>query len=280
MWPFGPSNSELQQDIASLRQEVIKLRSDENVRYSAEMEQLGKVNTQLTTLSSDVTRLGSDEANRFVTLLQQLLGLKGLLRRIEVRVKRIDLALTQPGALTLIAIGENGMDQISFQVQLPEPPPKPNDIVGGELLVVIGTTQLPPISTTLGQSVVSGDSLVGAEGTTGTAEFRYVDNAGNRSAPSTMPFTLSDTFAPVAPGTLGIIAVGETFEEPAPVPTEPTTPTEPTPTEPTTPAEPTPSEPATPAEPTTPTEPTPTEPTTPSEPTPTTPADPGTPSEG
>jgi len=111
-------------------------------------------------------------------------------------------------------------DILNFTIQLPAPPQEPNDIVNGQLTVQIGDeTQV--VMTSKAQTEVVG--LSGVQDAIVNLSFVYIDDSGNMSAePSTLIGTLVDTFAPPAPGVLGLIITGETtVEEPAVEPEPP-----------------------------------------------------------
>lgn len=101
------------------------------------------------------------------------------------------------------------MDTLHFKVQLPAEPGGPNDIVGGQLDVTVNGNALPSIATAKGQTEVAG--LSGPQDANVHLAFRYKDDAGNLSDPSEADVVLADTFAPPAPGALGILVTGETF---------------------------------------------------------------------
>lgn len=115
-----------------------------------------------------------------------------------------------PGPITAI-LGDANMDFISFEIVLPEEPPKPNDIVSGELSVAVdgGTPQV--YETDAGQEKVEG--LAAPQGSEVSLSFVYVDDAGNRSdTPSMLTLVLEDDVPPPSPGELGIVTTGETHE--------------------------------------------------------------------
>jgi len=148
----------------------------------------------------------------------------------------------KPARLKLVVIGEiprsgdmQMVDILTFKVQLPAPPAEPNDIINGQLTIQIGTADPQVVITAKDQAEVEGFS--GEQDSTVGLSFVYIDDSGNVSAePSTLVGTLIDTFAPPAPGTLGLVVTGETTPAPEPPPADPTP-------SPAPPADPTPSPP-------------------------------------
>jgi len=128
-------------------------------------------------------------------------------------------------------------DILTFNVVLPTPPTEPNDITIGQLTIQIGETDPQVIMVAKDQVEIVG--LQGEQDSIISLSFVYIDDSGNVSdEPSTLVGTLVDTFAPPAPGVLGLVVTGET------TPVEPVPPSEPVP-----PADPTPSQPIPPEEP-------------------------------
>ena len=131
--------------------------------------------------------------------------------KIEAQLKWLVTRSIQPGPLTLIGDTDTMADRITFNVALPAPPEGPNDIVSGELSVkidgeLVSTTNVTLDDTEVGPFDGPQDSIV-------DLEYRYVDDAGNKSEPSTAQFTLVDTVPPPAPGSLGVAITGEIHEE-------------------------------------------------------------------
>lgn len=107
-------------------------------------------------------------------------------------------------------------DKISFLVKLP--PKSAPDVVRRILTVNIGEDNQTGIDTD--KELTEFGPLTGDEGAAIKITLVDVDNAGNQSEPSVFEGVLADTFAPPAPGAIGVVAVGESFEqEPAPEPT-------------------------------------------------------------
>lgn len=126
----------------------------------------------------------------------QLLG--RLLERLRL--------LPQPGPLSISVTKENG-SMLTFTVQLPAEPIGFNDIASGELTVTIAGGAPAVMPTTKGQTEVAG--LTGNDNDSVSLSFVYIDDAANRSYPSTFSDTLKDSIAPPQPGALGITVTGE-----------------------------------------------------------------------
>lgn len=132
--------------------------------------------------------------------------------------------VSRPHELRVVCSMEVG-EMISFSVVLPVPPPLASDwseIAHGELSVSIGDEEPVNIRTEKAEQLtaerlVTHPLFIGPQGTFVTARFRYIDDAGNPGAKSEVTVELMDTVPPVAPGSLGIVATGETPHEP-PVP--------------------------------------------------------------
>lgn len=117
--------------------------------------------------------------------------------------------LPDPDKISLLVTAEDG-SMLTFKINLPAAPPEPNDIVGGELTVVIGTADPVVLSTTKDQTVVEG--LQGNDGESVKASFAYLDDATppNKSVhPSTIDVVLADTIPPADPGVLSLEVTGE-----------------------------------------------------------------------
>lgn len=147
---------------------------------------------------------------------------------IERLLSGIKFSLSRPGRLSIAQLGEDAMQKILFEVALPGLAAP--DVVKRELTVqiagVVTTTVLE--GATLNDATVGG--LKGLQDAALHLELVDIDDAGNRSQPSVFDGVLVDTFAPPAPGQLGIKAIGEDFtEDPPPPAPEPEPVPEPTP---------------------------------------------------
>lgn len=137
-------------------------------------------------------------------------------RELNLTLKRFIRPPT-PRRLQLVVTGEGQMANIlNFKINLPELPPEPNDIVSGELTLVIGEAAPQIIFTAKDQVEVLG--FAGKQDDTVEAAYVFIDDAGNRSEqPSTLTVVLTDTIAPAVPGALGIVVTGETVVVDEPV---------------------------------------------------------------
>lgn len=179
MWFFSPTNGDLMAGITSLQIAV---------------QNLGRLHTAF-----------------HISLSDRMILLESALARMEAKLNRLCMGQVVPGPLIISLTGESEM--LRFQIQLPPLPPGPNDIVSGELNVVIDGVALPAISVDKNALVVEDASLVGRDNAAVSLDYRYVDDAGNRSQPSTLLVTLTDTISPTAPGMLGLVAVEEVFPD-------------------------------------------------------------------
>jgi len=148
------------------------------------------------------------------------------------------------------------MDRIQLKVQLPALPDVPHDIVRRRLVVIVDGQELDDMPVALATDSVQ---LSIEQDADVQLELRNIDDSGNPSEPAIVTFKAVDTVPPPAPGSFGVVVVGETHEAdevaadevtpPTPVDTE--TPEEPADETPAEPADETPEEPAdeTPAEP-------------------------------
>jgi len=149
------------------------------------------------------------------------------LRDLTVAIGQLNKTLRRffpvptPGSLKITVIGESQMaNMLGFKIVLPELPPEPNDIVGGEVTVVIGGGDPQIIPTTKEQTEVI--DLSGEQGAEVQVSFVYIDDAGNKSEEaSTLTETLVDTIPPATPGALGLAVTSEFTTEDTPPEPEP-----------------------------------------------------------
>lgn len=135
----------------------------------------------------------------------------------------LDPLPTPEPLLQPVAVQERGdsnmPDVLIYEVELPLVP-ESSDVASQELKILVGGDEqiitLPPTATKAEGVEVLQDADV-------RLELRYIDDAGNRSAPGAINFTATDTIPPDAPGPFGAITlVGEEEErppaEPSPAP--------------------------------------------------------------
>jgi hypothetical protein len=124
--------------------------------------------------------------------------------------------IPDPDQISLIVTKEIG-SMLQFKITLPAEPDAPNDIVGGELTVTIGSETPVVVATSKGQSEVTGADAAtpfsGNQGDLVSASFVYLDDAvpPNRSMhPSAINgVELTDTIPPSDPGSLGLAVTAE-----------------------------------------------------------------------
>ena len=134
-----------------------------------------------------------------------LVKILAVLEAMARDVRGIKHRLTEPGPLRVFITGEFPMDTIQFKVSLP-PLAEPNDVVMRELTVTIGAVS-DVLSIPKTQTEVTG--LSGDQDAAGNLSLVDIDDAGGRSAASTLDFVLLDTIPPPQPGALGIVVTGE-----------------------------------------------------------------------
>lgn len=188
--------------------------------------QLASINARLDKLIN-FSSLGLSNQDKQTRLLGEILvavksgGSVPSLAGIESLLSGIKFSLGRPGRLGLLQVGEDSMSKIIFEVALPGLAAP--DVVKRELSVQIGTEPVSVV--TLEGATLSDATVTNLKGTQDSPlhlELVDIDDAGNRSQPSVYDAVLADTFAPPAPGALGIKAIGEDFTvEPAPEPPAP-----------------------------------------------------------
>lgn len=143
-------------------------------------------------------------------------GVESIAREIHKAVFR----LSSPGPLRFKLTGEKGTamgDVISFKVVLPTLADE--SVVSRELTVTVGDAA--PVVQTVDKAATEVDGLSGAQDATFTLSLVDIDEAGNRSQPSTLTDVLKDVFPPATPGVLSIAETGETrVADPVAPPTE------------------------------------------------------------
>lgn len=133
----------------------------------------------------------------------QLADINRTLTKFLPHLKRIAGA-ERPGVIYLQTRSQEGT-MLTFDIVLP--PATASDTTKGELAVTIGNAEPQVIETAVGQERVTG--LSGEDGAPVSASFVFIDDANNRSEPSTLEAVLTDTIAPPQPGSLGIEVTGE-----------------------------------------------------------------------
>lgn len=139
---------------------------------------------------------------------------------------RLRLPPSQPGAVTIRVTAEDE-NMLQFFVALPQKTEGEFDVVSRKLEIEIGGTVLE--SQVVSADIPEAGPFGGVDGAVVKIRCWNVDDAGNISqTASEFEGTLLDTFAPPAPGQLGIRVSGETPDVPAPVdPVEPVDPVDP-----------------------------------------------------
>lgn len=175
------------------------------------------VNSTLGKFRGDVVFAIMDSAS---TRDKHLRELTGAIEQLNKTLRRF-FPVPTPGSLKITVIGESQMaNMLGFKIVLPELPPEPNDIVGGEVTVIIGGGEPQIIPTTKDQVEIV--DLSGEQGAQVQVSFVYIDDAGNKSEEaSTLTETLVDTIPPATPGALGLAVTSEFTTEDTPPEPEP-----------------------------------------------------------
>ena len=132
----------------------------------------------------------------------ELQGIKFLLCSISCELQGIRFILQTPGLVTIKRVND-----MTFNVLLP--PPTAPDVVSGELTISIGSGVPFIVNTSPTDAEISNVNFVGNDNDAVTGEFRFIDDAGNRSDARTFAAVLTDTQAPPLPGEVGIRITGE-----------------------------------------------------------------------
>jgi len=138
----------------------------------------------------------------------------------------------RPGVVSIRVAAEDET-MLTFVVSLPAQTPEEFDVVSRKTEVTIGGVALEPQVTPVATTEIG--PFQGQQGDTVTIKCWNVDDAGNVSETASLfEDTLLDTFAPPAPGLLGIRVTGEEpdpvvppVEEPVPPVEEPAPPIDP-----------------------------------------------------
>jgi hypothetical protein len=137
---------------------------------------------------------------------------------------RSPAAISQPLPVTIFRIEELNMEKFAYTFSLPAPGSA--DVMTREFHYVVDGVEA---FDTLDVGTTT-HRLVFVEGATVDAFLIDIDNAGNRSEPSTsMHFVVVDTVPPKTPASPEVLSVEEVVEEPAPVEPAPEVPAEPAP---------------------------------------------------
>ena len=130
------------------------------------------------------------------------------LTRIADSLAAMRFQFSTPGQLQIVFTKKRRMghmDTISFKVVLPTL--LDADVVSRELTVQV--SDLPPVVATLDTAATESDGYSGEQDAPVTVTLVDLDDAGNRSEPSTLSVTLTDTFPPAKPGELSLVQTGE-----------------------------------------------------------------------
>lgn len=127
------------------------------------------------------------------------------------KLDKVLFCLSKPGKMTIFNVCERSniqmSDTIVFNVLLP--PKSAPDVVARKFTFTVGDGD--PTVLDLNPEQVSVDNLEGPEGAIVNLSLVDIDNAGLESQPSTLTVTIVDTFAPPAPGQIGLVNVTEKF---------------------------------------------------------------------
>lgn len=125
---------------------------------------------------------------------------------------RFRLPPSQPGRLSLQVTAEDE-EMLQFVIQLPAKTDAEFDVVSRLVELTVGDVPLEPQTVPVETAEIGPFS--GKQGDTVTGQCWNIDDAGNKSeTASAFTGILVDTFAPPAPGVLGIRVVGETADPP------------------------------------------------------------------
>jgi hypothetical protein len=106
---------------------------------------------------------------------------------------------------------------LEFDITIDRSVPQSADVTHGVMQV---TTELQGqqriVTVQVAKDATEAGPFYGSDGTTVTAEYHEVDDAGNESAVASFSGTLSDTIAPDAPGELGLTVTAEIPDEDVP----------------------------------------------------------------
>lgn len=142
---------------------------------------------------------------------------------LRLGLQQLTFMARRPGPLHVVIMETQGM-AIRFAVVLPERPDNDwdwNEIAAGELTVKIPGRRAFALATTkemqlTEERLVDHAALIGRQGDLVELAFLYLDDAGNRGAPSTATAELADTVPPVTPGLLGVVATHEVPDDELP----------------------------------------------------------------
>jgi hypothetical protein len=204
-------------DISSLRSDVSEIRGDIHSLRQNMQELYGESRQQVADLAEYLAgALASVESK-----LQSIISAPPCEELIQVRcmLRRIKFLLSRPGQVSLVSVGEVSMAKvkgIQFAAVLPAPPADEaewNEIQKGVLELVIGDKAIT-VETTKDQQLtaerqVTGDEFVVLQDTTVVGTFAYIDDSGNVSQKTEFVVEVKDTVPPVAPGEVGLVALGE-----------------------------------------------------------------------
>lgn len=139
--------------------------------------------------------------------IQQLRSKQALHNELTTKsLKFLSTRLAYVGPVVFTQTGESDMG-LKFKIVLP--PTTAPDVVSGELAVKIDGGEPIITATAATDTEVSNDAFVGEDGATVELSYLLIDDAGNRSLPSTAVGTLTDTIAPPQPGQLAIVVTEE-----------------------------------------------------------------------
>jgi hypothetical protein len=143
----------------------------------------------------------ADMAESQAGMAESLAGIRAELRVLRFRSGR-------PGVPKITFLRED-RDMIQFKVVLPEV--ADSDVVSRELSVKIGEGE--PDVRIVAAGVVEVEGFEGPQNAPVVLSLLDIDDAENRSEPSTLETVLADTFPPAKPGELSLVATGETSDE-------------------------------------------------------------------
>ena len=148
-------------------------------------------------------------AENQANLLTEIASIRHLIHCVLLRIG--------PGSMSISFTDERSIqamaDIIEFTVTLPLP--SAPDVVSRELTVTINDSDPLILPVGPNETVISG--LKGPQGATVQLSLVDIDDGGNRSEASTLSSELLDTVPPPQPGTMGVVATGESFPvEPGP----------------------------------------------------------------
>jgi hypothetical protein len=140
----------------------------------------------------------------FIVALFSLLELYNIDLTLKSLVKVLRMGLYKPG-LVIPILKDGDKDMLKFYLALPTKGSA--DVVSRELTVAVAGAE--PVVYTLGGDEVASAEFVGSDNDVVVGSLVDVDDAGNKSQPSTFEFTLLDTIPPVTPGAVGLVVTGE-----------------------------------------------------------------------